>query len=294
MIGVRLVRFQARVHADDRRSKEQLRRQYRVESELAQRINAAPEAARSRLYGDVYSELLARVPFHPRVTGAGRESTAVQVARQVALIRPFVTAQTTLLEVGAGDAGLCRRLGTRVRRVVAVDVAAPPGAATPLPRNVIFVQGSGVRLPLRRASIDVAYSYQLMEHLHPDDALTQLRDIYDSLVPGGYYLCVTPNRLSGPHDVSRYFTAVASGMHLKEYTLTELDELFRTAGFSAVRVALGGRGRYVILGASALGLLRRLESALASLSPLVRRRLASTAPLRAVLGARVIGQKSQG
>jgi SAM-dependent methyltransferase len=83
-------------------------------------------------------------------------------------------------------------------------------------------------------SVDVAYSHQLMEHLHPDDALEQLQNIYQALKPGGIYICITPNRLSGPHDVSRYFDEVATGFHLKEYTVTELNDLFHAVGFSQV------------------------------------------------------------
>jgi SAM-dependent methyltransferase len=71
-----------------------------------------------------------------------------------------------------------------------------------------------------------------MEHLHVDDVADQLRNILAALAPGGIYICVTPNRLNGPHDVSRYFDKVATGFHLKEYSTGELDKLFREVGFS--------------------------------------------------------------
>ena len=71
-----------------------------------------------------------------------------------------------------------------------------------------------------------------MEHLHPDDAVDQLKNIYNALVNGGKYICITPNRLTGPHDISKYFDNVATGFHLKEYTVTELSGLFREVGFS--------------------------------------------------------------
>jgi hypothetical protein len=64
----------------------------------------------------------------------------------------------------------------------------------------------------------VAYSYQLMEHLHPGDALEQLVNIYQALKRDSVYCCVTPNRISGPHDISVYFDTVAQGLHLKEYS----------------------------------------------------------------------------
>lgn len=83
-------------------------------------------------------------------------------------------------------------------------------------------------------SVDVAYSNQLMEHLHPDDALEQLANIHRALKPGSVYYCVTPSRISGPHDISVYFDTVAQGLHLKEYSYRGLTDLFRQAGFRRV------------------------------------------------------------
>jgi hypothetical protein len=82
-----------------------------------------------------------------------------------------------------------------------------------------------------------------MEHLHPDDALEQLDNIYASLAPSGVYLCRTPNRLNGPHDISKYFDPVATGFHLREYTVSELRQLFMQAGFSRTRLVIAAKGR---------------------------------------------------
>jgi predicted SAM-dependent methyltransferase len=92
--------------------------------------------------------------------------------------------------------------------------------------------------------VDIAYSNQLMEHLHPDDALEQLAGVFDALALGGRYVCVTPNRLTGPHDVSRYFDDTATCFHLREYTVTELSDLFAQVGFSKVRLYVGAKGLY--------------------------------------------------
>lgn len=80
----------------------------------------------------------------------------------------------------------------------------------------------------------MAYSNQLMEHLHPDDAVEQLRNIHHVLRPGGVYICITPNKLCGPHDVSRGFDEKPTGFHLKEYDNRDLTRLFRQAGFRRV------------------------------------------------------------
>ena len=84
-----------------------------------------------------------------------------------------------------------------------------------------------------------------MEHLHPDDAFEQLENIYRALTPGGVYICVTPNRLSGPHDISSLYDEVATGFHLKEYSISELHSLFRRVGFSRIRVHFGIKEKYI-------------------------------------------------
>ena len=80
-----------------------------------------------------------------------------------------------------------------------------------------------------------------MEHLHPEDAFEQLRNIIRALAPGGRYVCITPNRLNGPHDVSSHLDREATGFHIKVYTVTELARLFRAAGFAKARVRPGER-----------------------------------------------------
>lgn len=129
-----------------------------------------------------------------------------------------------------------------------------------------------------------------MEHLHPEDACDQLQNIYTVLVPGGKYFCVTPNRLSGPHDVSGYFDDVATGLHLQEYTIRELIVLFRRVGFVKIRSYIGARGYYVRFPL----FLQRVVEGILSMSMLpnaLRRRLGWSAPLRLLLGIRILAVK---
>jgi SAM-dependent methyltransferase len=115
--------------------------------------------------------------------------------------------------------------------VYALDVSAEITRTDTLPANFSLILSDGTTIDVPPDSITVAYSNQLMEHLHPDDALEQLSNIYRALAPGGIYICVTPNRLTGPHDISRHFDPVATCLHLKEYTNTELMALLRRVGF---------------------------------------------------------------
>jgi hypothetical protein len=127
-----------------------------------------------------------------------------------------------------------------------------------------------------------------MEHLHPDDAVEQVRSIHDALSPGGIYICITPNRWSGPHDISRYFDDEATGFHLREYTVAELTAMFREAGFARVQVLVGSGGVHVPMAAR---LVTALERGLQRLPRNVGRRLARQLPLRVILGAKVLAQK---
>jgi hypothetical protein len=127
-----------------------------------------------------------------------------------------------------------------------------------------------------------------MEHLHPDDATEQLHNVFDALKPGGRYLCVTPSPLNGPHDISAGFDDTATCFHLKEYTVSELATLFRSAGFIDICVVTGFGGRFfrcpLAVATGAEKLVRLLPAKWA--------RAVAGAPLvRNVLYPRVIGTK---
>ncbi len=102
-------------------------------------------------------------------------------------------------------------------------------------------------------------------------------------------MCATPNRLSGPHDVSCAFDAVATGFHLKEYTTGELVRLFRAVGFGHVEAYALIRGRTL---AVPLGIVRATEGLLAILPRAWRRRLGNARPLVWLLGIQISAVKT--
>jgi SAM-dependent methyltransferase len=161
---------------------------------------------------------------------------------QVALIRQFLPPGGSYVEIGAGDCATVRRVATFARAAIAVEVSAAI-VPTDLPPNVDVAISDGVTVPVPSRSADLIYSNQLMEHLHPDDAMEQLRNIAAALRMGGKYICITPNRLTGPHDISAGFADEAQGFHLREYTYHELTDAFRHAGFRRLRVLETGPGR---------------------------------------------------
>lgn len=271
------------------RTMQQLREHYEIEKELAGRLRHASKQERRHLYSALYDELYRRVPSHPQLT---RKSSPLETMRAVSLemkfLRPFVNRDIVFLEIGPGDCALSVEMTKLAKQVYAVDVSdeITKGLTRPPNFQLILSDGSSVPLPLN--SIDVAYSNQLMEHLHPDDAYEQLQNIYNALIPGGAYVCITPNRLSGPHDISGYFDRVATGFHLKEYTTRELSALFGRVGFSDVKTYVGGKGRYVVVPAALVVL---GETVLQGLPGALREIIGRSLPFRWLLGVRLVGIK---
>jgi SAM-dependent methyltransferase len=279
----------AGISEGDSRTEAQLRDQYLIEKELANRLRTAEQGERRALYANVYDELLRRVPHHPlleRKLDPDRAAVAVQA--QVRLVSRFLKEGMTFLEVGSGDCAVSISVAPTARMVYAVDVSTEIVSGLELPDNVRVCLSDGTSIPVPERSVDLAYSNQLMEHLHPDDAVEQLRNIQRALAPGGRYLCITPNMLTGPHDISKYFDEVAQGFHLKEYTISELRRLFVQAGFQRVSAVIGGRGRYVEIGPSAPVAFEKL---LALFPSATRRTIAGRLHANSLLGIRVVGQK---
>ena len=227
----------------DVRSPDRIRAHYEIERELADRLRYASAVERLGLYGSLYDTLFASVPDHPLLTDAPDEARRrAEVEAQLRFLTRFMVPDSVFLEVGAGDCALAREVARTARVVYAVDVSESITSDGRESGEIEVILSDGVSIDVPQGTVDLVYSNQLMEHLHPEDALAQLANIRRALAPGGRYVCVTPNRLNGPHDVSKYFDAVATGFHLKEYTVTELAKVMRQAGFSRVSTYVHVRG----------------------------------------------------
>lgn len=274
------------------RDQQSLRRHYEVERELADRLRSASAAERLRLYRSVYNELFLRVPDHPQLTRkqVGGEEQRQASERQLRLLRRFLRPDSVYLEIGAGDCDLTCRVAAQVRQVYAVEVSDEIAGAKQRPANFSLIITDGIRIDVPPGSIDLAYSHQLLEHLHPDDAAAQLGEILRALRPGGLYICTTPHRFSGPHDISKYFETVARGFHLKEYNYRELRRLFLEAGFVKTSAWIGVKGRHFRLPNSLTFL---LEGAVGACPMRCRRRLVRLPLLRSLFDSvTIVGQKA--
>lgn len=281
--------MKTKVDTAETRTLSELKAHYDVERELADRLRSSSREERLTLYGSVYDELFTRVPAHPLLTRKGdARATEAAIRSYVKILTPFLRPDSTFLEVGSGDCALSCAVAPLAATAYAVDVSEEITAGVELPSNVSVRISDGVSIPVPEQSVDVAFSNALMEHLHPEDAWEQLRNVCRSLRPGGVYVCITPNRLYGPHDISKYFDNRATGFHLKEYTTRELRKLFTKAGFSRATVLVGGRGHYVESPCLPVEL---LEIVFAVLPVRGRRILAEKTLLSGALGIRIVGRK---
>lgn len=223
--------------ARDSRTWEEIREHYQIEQELAsQLINSTrEERINGHLYTQVYNQLFQKVPHHPQLTR--KSSPAIQtwiVNQRLQLLARFLSPEITYLEIGPGDCSLSLEVAKRVKQVYAVDVSTEITKLPNIPDNMEIFISDGCSIPVPKNTVNLAYSHQLMEHLHPDDALEQLSNIYQALADNSRYICITPNCYSGPHDVSRNFDQQATGFHLKEYKVSEMYEIFKKVGFSKI------------------------------------------------------------
>lgn len=247
------------VPSTETRTMAQLREHYELEKQLANKLLRASPEQRLSLYNQVYDELYRTISHHPRNTRRyDVHAQQAYVHHQITSLRRYLTPNTRFLEVGPGDCALSLAVASDVQYVYAVDVSAVAMANLHLPDNFEAVVTDGCSIPVPPASIDLAYSNQLMEHLHPDDAKAQVQNIYAALVPHGLYLIQTPNRLYGPHDISKYFDDIAMGFHLREYTYTELNRLLRSVGFKDIWALVRVRGSIVHIPALLVGWLETL------------------------------------
>ncbi|MDR3622504.1 MAG: class I SAM-dependent methyltransferase [Paludisphaera borealis] len=273
----------------DSRTQEQLREHYEIEKDLASRLRKATSEERQHLYSALYDELYRRVSHHPRNTRRLSSTDNDRVVRgQMLFLRRFLRPESVFLEVGPGDCGLSFEVAKSVRKVYAVDVSAVATRNASCPDNVAIMTFDGINVPLPGESVDIAYSHQVMEHLHQDDAEAQLRSIYDALAPGGKYVCLTPNRLYGPSDISMYFDETPTGFHMKEYTNTDLSRLMLRSGFAKVKAYAGLKGRFA---PAPNFVMASVEAVLGRLPHASRRAIAQFRPVANVLGIRLVATK---
>jgi SAM-dependent methyltransferase len=219
------------------RTYDQLLNHYQVEKNLARRLKQSRREERSEILSTMYDELFREVPDHPRLTRRkDRHKSELTSVEKMALVRVFLGGASNFLEFAPGDCKFAMGLTEQVDTVYGVDVSDQREPHTVTPGNFKLILYDGYSIDrIEPGSIDVAFSDQLIEHIHPEDTALHFELAARLLRKGGMYVFRTPHAQTGPHDVSKYFSDHAEGFHLKEWTYTEIVGVIRRAGFSSVK-----------------------------------------------------------
>ncbi len=226
------------------RTIEQLENHFKVESAIAACLKQADRNERARIYRTMYDELFAKVPDHPRLTRREdpKRTAAINLVK-LRLLDRFLDDATVAVELGVGDCRFSFELCKHVGFVYGVDISDQSGAGNDVPENFKLVIYDGYNLPLEKNSVDVFFSDQLIEHLHPEDLALHFQMVREILKDGGIYVFRTPHRFTGPHDISMYFCDEPRGFHLKEWTYRELLPVLRELGYRSWRSYRSVKGR---------------------------------------------------
>jgi SAM-dependent methyltransferase len=215
------------------------RPQFELERALRRRVLDSTRDERARITSQVYAELFDAFPDHSVFLETEAERDAFG-RRCAAMIRPLADDGQRVLEVGCGRGDVLLELARTGLRCWGIEPSrhmldlgrTTPGDGLP---PVQLAQGTADRLEFDDASFDLVFSQQVLEHLHPEDVPRHFREAWRVLRPGGRLAVETPNRRTGPQDISRGFVREAEGLHLKEWSVGELIEQFRAAGFGGVQ-----------------------------------------------------------
>jgi SAM-dependent methyltransferase len=207
---------------------EQAKSHLTLERSLTQELVASDPDTRWETFERAYETLYAQLPWLKTTGGV------VRTDHWEAVIGP---PPRRVYEVGSGHGAMARALAARGYTVEATDITRERGHDHSTDGNPVWTVTDGVHLArfAENAPYDAVVSDQLVEHLHPDDIREHLVGCHEILRPGGVYAVQTPHAFTGPHDVSRCFgLREPIGMHLHEYTNSELIRLLRSVGFSRV------------------------------------------------------------
>lgn len=211
--------------------------QFLFEKALRERILASAREERPNVITAGYDELFSSFPDH--TVFAGSQEGRARIGRLSAgMIAPLLPVKARVLEVGCGRGDTIHALsamgfscwGIEISETM-VNMANELGGAT-------VVQGTADRLNFQDGFFDCVFSQEMIEHLHPDDSKIHIQDAFRVLRSNGIFSIETPNRTTGPQDVSRGVGSEAQGLHLKEYSVAELIQLLHENGFIKIRSLL--------------------------------------------------------
>lgn len=228
------------------RTVRQLENHFEVERAIASRLKQVDRMERTRIYRTMYHELFEKVPDHPRLKRRDNSEHTAAVSRaRLRLLNRFINSSAVVVEFGPGDCRFSYELCRHVKSVYGVDLSDQRRNQEDVPDNFRLLLYDGYSLELEDNSVDVCFSDQLIEHLHPEDTALHFEMVRSILKDGGIYVFCTPHKFTGPHDISKYFCKEAEGFHLKEWTYAELMSVLRGLGYRSPQGFTSFRSRSI-------------------------------------------------
>jgi SAM-dependent methyltransferase len=204
--------LETRIPLPPNRSYEQVKNHYLVEKSIAERLKSANRKERVKIYQGMYQELFRRVPDHPRLTR--RNSSEISqwaVKNKFNLVKQHLNSSLIFLEFAPGDCKFLLEISKFFTRTIGVDISDQRDQCDRSSILELIIYDGYHLDQVKNDSIDIVFSDQLIEHLHPDDTSHHFKLVYRILKPNGKYIFRTPHAITGPHDVSRYFSDIPVG-----------------------------------------------------------------------------------
>jgi ubiquinone/menaquinone biosynthesis C-methylase UbiE len=211
-----------------------LRAQFELERQLRKRILESRKEERLSVTVAAYAELFDRFPEHGALD-ADQAERSHRGQLGAGMVLPLTRPGDCVLEVGCGAGDVLSELAKQGRRCIGIEASEHMVGRCNEKPGVHIVLGSADRLDFPDSSFDLVFSQQVIEHLHPEDLPGHFFECYRVLRLGGTLSVETPNCHTGPQDVSRGFVRVAEGLHLRKWSVPELIQPFRQAGFVRIR-----------------------------------------------------------
>jgi len=134
-----------------------------------------------------------------------------------------------ILDIGTGNGKLAIAMAKKGNTVTGMDISkiALQKAQEMHKKNapelpVEFKFGDARKLPFEDGIFDYITSQDLVEHISEEDFKIHLNEVYRVLKPKGRYVFWTPSKLRGDSSL---------GLHLKEYTIDEMDKIIKNTMF---------------------------------------------------------------
>ena len=215
----------------------------------AKRLRECNRENRKKLYLEAYSEV-SRLAIKSFRSTDPEQRTAGTSKRLAFSLSHHISTDDHILEIGCGRGYTCFKLASLAGSIVGIEVskASILEAKDLISKheidNVTIEQISAIDIQehFSNCTFDTALSIDVVEHLHPEDAADHFHQVYDVLKPNGKYMIVMPNRLNGPHDLTRVVFPKAKeplGFHLNESTYADTIEILRSVGFRKFHAMFG-------------------------------------------------------